>query len=457
MVSWSVRRSVAARIERALVDQARLAAETLSHRRPATPEELDAEADALGQLVSARITFIAPDGRVIGDSGLSADQLRDVENHGDRPEVRQAREVGLGVARRYSSTVGTDMLYVAVPVQNPAAPALSQVRLALPLTDIHHELAWIRRIGFTAAGVGLITALVFAWAASFLLSRRVNAIALAARRYAAGDFSRSARDYGRDEIGTVARVLDESIRDLARRASELSTDRARMEAILGGMAEGVLVVNNHGILAVGERCRAPHAASGRCRRGAALSRDRPSARYRGAGGSDIARQGGGGPGTAAAVRPGHRRPQRAGYGCQCERRRASYYTTLPICVAPTACVATSSPMCLTNFELRLRQSAGMWKRCWTERPIREKPGDFSRSSPDIPCAWNDWCAICSGSPVWMPARNHATTSRAQSIACSLAWKASWSHRSNHEANGSSGTSPPMRRQSMVIPRNCTTR
>ena len=219
MVSWTVRESVAARIERALVDQARLAAETLSHRQPATFEELDAEADALGRLVSARITFIAPDGRVVGDSEVPFDGLPAVENHHDRPEVRQARERGLGVARRYSSTVGTEMLYVAVPVENAPASALAQVRLALPLTEIQDELAWVRRIGATAAGVGLITALALAWAASFFLSRRVNAIASVARRYAAGDFSRSARDYGHDEIGTVARVLDESIRDLARRAA----------------------------------------------------------------------------------------------------------------------------------------------------------------------------------------------------------------------------------------------
>ena len=59
MMSWSVRRSVGDRIERSLVNEARLAAETLSHRRPATPAELDAEADALGRLVAARVTFIA--------------------------------------------------------------------------------------------------------------------------------------------------------------------------------------------------------------------------------------------------------------------------------------------------------------------------------------------------------------------------------------------------------------
>ena len=248
MVSWSVRRSVSDRIERALINETRLAAETLSHRQPGTPAELDAEADALARLISARVTFVAPDGTVVGDSDVATDALSSLENHANRPEIVQARQQGVGVSRRYSSTVDTEMLYVAVPVRNSAAPMLSEVRLALPLTEVREQIAAVRRSAAVAAGAALLTALLLAWAASAFLSRRVDAIAAAASRYAAGDFSRPARDYGSDEIGTVARVLDESIRDIGRRAIELSTDRARMEAILTGMAEGVLVVNSQGEL-----------------------------------------------------------------------------------------------------------------------------------------------------------------------------------------------------------------
>ncbi len=253
MMSWSVRRSVGDRIERSLINEARLAAETLSHRQPATPAELDAEADALGRLVSARITFIAEDGTVIGDSQLTTEELKAAENHKDRPEVLQARRDGLGVARRYSATLDIDMLYVAVSVRNETAPMISEIRLALPLTDIRDELAALRRTALVAAAAGLGTALLLAWAASLFLSGRVRTIAEAAKRYADGDFSRPARDYGADEIGTVARVLDESIRDIGRRAEELATDRARMQAILGGMAEGVLVVNTQGHVQLANR------------------------------------------------------------------------------------------------------------------------------------------------------------------------------------------------------------
>src|SRR4026209_1658557 len=99
LVSWSIRRSLDNRIERGLINEARLAAETLSHRSAATPAELDAEADAIGRLGSARGTLLSPDGTVVGDSELSTDELRTVENHAARPEVQQARKEGLGRAR----------------------------------------------------------------------------------------------------------------------------------------------------------------------------------------------------------------------------------------------------------------------------------------------------------------------------------------------------------------------
>lgn len=248
LMSWSVRRSLDQRIERGLINEARLAAETLSHRQAATPAELDAEADAIGRLVSARVTFIGPDGTVVGDSELTPGELATLENHAGRPEIQQARREGLGIARRYSATLKTEMLYVAVEVHNPAAPGLAEIRLALPLTEIGDQLAAVRRSAWAAMAVGLLAALMIAWGASALLSRRVRAIAELAERYAAGDLSRSTGDYGTDEIGFVARVLDESMREIGTRATQRETDRARMDAILNGMSEGVLVVTPQGRL-----------------------------------------------------------------------------------------------------------------------------------------------------------------------------------------------------------------
>jgi two-component system phosphate regulon sensor histidine kinase PhoR len=55
-------------------------------------------------------------------------------------------------------------------------------------------------------------------------------------------------DVGDDELGQVARALDDAASELSVRLGELARDRARMQAILSGMVEGVLVVDAQGRL-----------------------------------------------------------------------------------------------------------------------------------------------------------------------------------------------------------------
>src|SRR5688572_5794329 len=245
LLSWQVRSQQRSALEGRLTDEARLIAELLSQAPSIDGRALDAEADRLGQLVSTRITFVAEDGRVVGDSTQAAETLDSLENHADRPEVVAAREQGIGTSQRYSTTVDTDMLYVAARASHPV---VRYVRLALPLTDVAEQLAAIRRAAMTAMAVAIPLALIVSWMLSAPLARRVQAIAKVADRYSAGDLSRSTYDYGTDELGTVARALDASVQELGGRLEDLSRDRARMGAILAGMVEGVLLVDRQGRL-----------------------------------------------------------------------------------------------------------------------------------------------------------------------------------------------------------------
>ena len=248
LISASVRQNMEQRIEQDLAGNARMAAEMLAHRTTASDAELDAEADTLGRILSARVTFIAADGHVVGDSDLTPDELKGVENHGARPEVRDAKRLGIGSARRHSATIGTDMMYVAIPVRNPGMPTLAIVRLAVPLTDVDRQLLWVRTLSLLGFGTGIAAALVLTWAFSVPLTRRLQSMHQRVEQYATGDLSRPAPDYTDDEVGTIARLLDRLAQDFAVRLGSLEADRARMEAILAGMIEGVLVVNEHGRL-----------------------------------------------------------------------------------------------------------------------------------------------------------------------------------------------------------------
>jgi two-component system phosphate regulon sensor histidine kinase PhoR len=245
LMTWQVRERQRAAIERSLSDKAFLVADLLSKATTLAGPDLDREADRLGEIIAGRVTFIAKDGRVVGDSTQTEAELAAIENHLSRPEVVAAQERGFGSTQRYSDTIGADMLYVAVRALHPEA---TYVRLALPLTDVDAQLGalWWATLGAVAAAIPL--ALLVSWFASESLARRVRVLARVAERYSAGDLTRPVYDHGSDELGTVAKALDDSIQQLGGRIEELSRDRARMEAILGGMVEGVLVVDRQGRL-----------------------------------------------------------------------------------------------------------------------------------------------------------------------------------------------------------------
>jgi two-component system, OmpR family, phosphate regulon sensor histidine kinase PhoR len=244
LVSLSLPGQTIGRIERNLVNEARLVAEALGeHGVLEDRPSLEQEAQRLGRTLGARVTFIASDGTVVGDSNVSGPSLAGLDNHGGRPEVQQAAREGHGASRRFSDTLKTDMLYVAVRTTHPS---VETIRLALPLTEVQSQIAEVRRLTLIALVVALIASGALAAVSSTLLSRRLNAIATAAKRFASGDLSRRVRDYEDDEIGTVARVLDDTVVELAGRAQELARDRARDDAILAGMVEGVLVVDGAG-------------------------------------------------------------------------------------------------------------------------------------------------------------------------------------------------------------------
>jgi len=245
-VATSTARRTDAAIEETLTSEARLAADLLGRGSgPTAVADLDAEADRIGELVGARVTFIAADGRVVGDSAETLDGVAHMENHASRPEVIEARDHGLGTGRRHSDTLNIDMLYVAVPV---AHPSIGFVRVALPLTDIRQQFRAMLTAIVLALGLALAGAAAISWVFSSRIAQRVRAMAGVARRYGRGDLSPSGLDYGDDELGTVARALDDSVQLVGRQLAEQARDHARMEAILAGMIEGVIVVDPPGRL-----------------------------------------------------------------------------------------------------------------------------------------------------------------------------------------------------------------
>ena len=80
-----------------------------------------------------RISIIALSGHVLCDSHQEAFLM---DNHSNRPEVIAALKFGSGSSIRYSDTIKSDLMYVAMMAQDQS----HIVRVALPLTYLEHAL-----------------------------------------------------------------------------------------------------------------------------------------------------------------------------------------------------------------------------------------------------------------------------------------------------------------------------
>jgi two-component system phosphate regulon sensor histidine kinase PhoR len=201
----------------------------------------DSVADWLGRVAQRRVTLIAPDGRVIGDSQVPDSALAVLENHRGRPEIREALAGRLGRAVRLSTSVGNREMYMAVPAQGQAV-----IRLAVPLDEVYATVRRVQRGIFSVGVIALVLTGVLSLGFSIAVTRPLRQLAGVARAMAAGDLTRRARTRHRDEVGELADALDTLAGELQRRLGQLEGERAEMQALIDAMAEAVIAVDARG-------------------------------------------------------------------------------------------------------------------------------------------------------------------------------------------------------------------
>ncbi len=212
----------------------------LAHAEPA--EGWNALAERYARRFDMRVTLIATDGQVIGESHADRQVM---ENHLRRPEVQQALAVGWGSSVRLSDTLGQQMLYVAVDARQEGS-SLGVVRLAVSLSQIDAQVVRLRQGIFFVATLTVVLAWLLAFIIAGFTVRPIYRLTELARRVAGGDLNVRFYPTGEDEIGRLGRAFNEMTTRLADQVAALDAQRDQLAAILDNMAGGVLIVGQEG-------------------------------------------------------------------------------------------------------------------------------------------------------------------------------------------------------------------
>ncbi|MDR0389659.1 MAG: GHKL domain-containing protein [Spirochaetaceae bacterium] len=200
-----------------------------------------------------RLTLIGNDGRVLADSSFPREPL---PNHGERPEVKAALAGNAGSARRSSESLGTELLYAALPVYAPGAGPQNTARPVGVFRLSMETPNFARRVSAFALPF-LFVGAVFSLAALgtvYLFSRslsvsfaRLENIARSVHTVSADVFHKAIRSphliSGTGEFIALEKALKSMAAELDSRIEAARAEGRRLEAILNGISEAVFAMD----------------------------------------------------------------------------------------------------------------------------------------------------------------------------------------------------------------------
>ena len=227
-------------IRRSLAAQATLLRNVAADRLGQPHESvLKREVRSLGEEIGTRLTVIDAQGLVLADSQEDPSSM---ENLASRPEIMAVRSHGSGIATRYNHGLGVAVMHLALPIEDNGR-LLGYARASRSLSEIDRRLNRLR----TVVALGAVLAILAATVLGMVLARNfvkpVKAMTAVAEGMARGDYNRRLPATGTDELGDLARALNQTAKSSQNRMETIITDRNKLLSLLKGMVEGVVAVD----------------------------------------------------------------------------------------------------------------------------------------------------------------------------------------------------------------------
>lgn len=213
-----------------LKDELRLAAYAVEESGQAYLEKLTARDYRYTWAPDSRLTWIAPDGTVLFDTAGPAENM---ENHGDRAEVREAFAAGESSSVRYSETLTERTLYYARALNNGTVLRISVSQatvLALVLVMVRPVLL-----------VGSFAVILSAVLANRMARRIVQPLNTL-------DLDHPLENDAYEELSPLLRRIQQQRGQISEQLRELRARTDEFEQITGHMNEGLVVLDQKGTI-----------------------------------------------------------------------------------------------------------------------------------------------------------------------------------------------------------------
>jgi two-component system phosphate regulon sensor histidine kinase PhoR len=239
-LAGTVKDNYISNLRESLTIQAHLIADQMIN---ADAQDLDRSCREYKEKTGARVTIIDSSGRVLGDSDEPSAAM---ENHLNRPEIKDADLSDIGFATRYSRTLQKNLFYLAIAFESAADRRF--LRLSLPLEDIEKALNNIRLKIITATFAVSLLAIFLGLIQARRITRSVEEITAFSKEAASGHFKRRLFLKDKGELGDLGKNISEMAHELHEKLKLSEEEKQKIEAILRNMSDGLILSDTKGAI-----------------------------------------------------------------------------------------------------------------------------------------------------------------------------------------------------------------
>ncbi len=205
-------------------------------------EKLDSFIKDFGNQINTRITIISLDGLVLADSDKDPKQM---ENHKYRPEIEKAINGETGSSTRYSKTLKTEMLYVAIPLQNDNQ-IYGIVRSSLYMNDVTFLINDLRKNLLMFSTFIFLLSIIISAILSKNISKPVELLIEAAKQVSKGNFNTKVFLGRNDDINILAESFNEMTEEIQNLFQKIKREKESLNCIISSLDEALMVINIDG-------------------------------------------------------------------------------------------------------------------------------------------------------------------------------------------------------------------
>jgi two-component system phosphate regulon sensor histidine kinase PhoR len=196
------------------------------------------------EIMGIRVTIIASDGTVIGDTEALPTQ---VGNHRNRPEVMTALAGNIGYDVRKSVSLGKNMVYVSVPIyQHDQIIGISRTSVSLATLD--QSISTLQRTIIGIVAITAILVIILALLITRYTMEPLNKLTEMVTRIEGGVELPTFIYQRDDEVGKLSVAFMQMTKRLREQIEVFKLEQSTLNAVLTHMTDAVIIVDGEGLV-----------------------------------------------------------------------------------------------------------------------------------------------------------------------------------------------------------------